>query len=180
IEHPQTFSQDVKAPQFKSIEHLVEYYVKYYRSSLMNSSKKRVFLGASLGSLLAFEMASQLGVEEELIVIDGRSNQEPTPSLNLDDHRSMMIDIVGKYKVKDNQLIDHMISHSWHLNLLSRDYKPRRNELISVHVFSICGTDLHWSEIALVKSVHRLTGDHSLILNSQNSSLITDFLRSLF
>lgn len=188
---------------------------------------KLVLIGASLGSLLAFEMASQLGVETEMIVIDGTSNQRPvtslhlmtqcthslqTLSISLEEHRSMMIDILNKYKVDDPVLIDHMISHSWQLYLLSRDYHPIRNERISVrqekrlrsllfnhqvHVFSCCETDLNWSEIALLKvsilsfsngvknkmgllqSVHKLTGDHSQILNLSNSTVLADYIPSL-
>lgn len=127
-------------------ESLVQSYVLPHKSEL-KSMNKLVLIGASLGSLLAFEMASQLGVETEMIVIDGTSNQRPvislgvmtqcthslqTLSISLEEHRSMMIDILNKYKVDDSVLIDHMISHSWQLYLLSRGYHPIRNERISV------------------------------------------------
>ncbi|GMR48515.1 hypothetical protein PMAYCL1PPCAC_18710, partial [Pristionchus mayeri] len=179
FEHPETFRRDFAVPRIESIVHLVSSYVQSNRSSL--SSSKRLFMGASLGALLAFEMASQLDIEADLIVIDGTSNAKPTtPTISWEEHRSMMTKILSEYRVEDEILINHMISHSWQMYQISKDYKPTRNERISVHVFSCCGTDLNWSEIALVKSVNRLGGDHSQILDPINSSLVSAFVRLHF
>ncbi|GMT24823.1 hypothetical protein PFISCL1PPCAC_16120, partial [Pristionchus fissidentatus] len=178
-EHPSTF-RDAQVPWAKSIEELIRFYVEILGAKVGEGGTRRVFVGASMGALLAFEMASQLDIDTQLIVVDGTSNRrKTTTSITWDQHRVQMSDILRKYEVEDETLVNHMIEHSWNLYGLSSEYTPKRNQRITVHVFSCCGTDLGWADIATVKSVHRLTGDHSEILNSPNSQLIADFVRTI-
>uniref|UniRef100_A0A1I7WU35 Carrier domain-containing protein n=1 Tax=Heterorhabditis bacteriophora TaxID=37862 RepID=A0A1I7WU35_HETBA len=106
-----------------------------------------VLIGASFGGTLAFEVSQYLNVTCKVIAIDSGTDYDSIKKISYAYHSKEVLRTLRSYDI-DEPTKQSILSDSWNMLQLLKDYTPLRSRNISeMHLLSIDGSDLGWRKL---------------------------------
>uniref|UniRef100_A0A915DZ70 oleoyl-[acyl-carrier-protein] hydrolase n=1 Tax=Ditylenchus dipsaci TaxID=166011 RepID=A0A915DZ70_9BILA len=183
IQHPATFS-DTPLPNIDSLHQLTQFYADritdHFKSLIHDIAEaKLVFVGASLGSVLAYECAQKMKDDlcvDLIVSIDGSAG--PTTSISKAEHIKQMLQVINGHTtiVHDSTVIEAMLENSWVLLEMRVSHKftmelKKNMEIVMLKVKDSKEVvdDYGWSNLGHKVTITEIDGDHATMLNEIHS-----------
>ncbi|KHN82861.1 hypothetical protein Tcan_11672 [Toxocara canis] len=149
-----------------------------------------IFIGASMGAILAFECATQLRQRgfsiERIISIDGGGQPYMMPNIKFEEHHTQMCALMARYAYNDDneiseQMREAMIENAWQLLQMLQRYHPKRFIELGVSLLKVTGSeadDYGWHRIANT-CIKQIPGTHENMLDEKNSPVVADIVAEI-